>query len=231
MDVLWFRLPRVETDPVGVVGRVSRSNLLIMIDRGDYFQIGFVIRKGSVAVLHDQGIEAFRHRLRDLVPWLGDRAERLHSFDEIKLLTVELSRLPRWYRDGLLCIGDAAHAMSPVGGVGINLAVQDAVATGRILAEPLRQGDMAVRSLRKIQRRRWAPTALTQTFQRFAHRFVVATRIADEEAASQPTTAPLALRLLQRFPALQTVPGYFVAIGLLPEHAPDFARARATAKR
>ena len=139
MDVLWFRLPRVETDPVGVVGRVSRSNLLIMIDRGDYFQIGFVIRKGSVAVLHDQGIEAFRHRLRDLVPWLGDRAERLHSFDEIKLLTVELSRLPRWYRDGLLCIGDAAHAMSPVGGVGINLAVQDAVATGRILAEPLRR--------------------------------------------------------------------------------------------
>ena len=231
MDVLWFRLPRVETDPVGVVGRVSRSNLLIMIDRGDYFQIGFVIRKGSVAVLHDQGIKAFRHRLRDLVPWLGDRAERLHSFDEIKLLTVELSRLPRWYRDGLLCIGDAAHAMSPVGGVGINLAVQDAVATGRILAEPLRQGDMAVRSLRKIQRRRWAPTALTQTFQRFAHRFVVATRIADEEAASQPTTAPLPLRLLQRFPALQTVPGYFVAIGLLPEHAPDFARARATAKR
>ncbi len=232
MDVLWFRLPRVETDPVGVVGRVSRSNLLIMIDRGDYFQIGFVIRKGSVAVLHDQGIEAFRHRLRDLVPWLGDRAERLHSFDEIKLLTVELSRLPRWYRDGLLCIGDAAHAMSPVGGVGINLAVQDAVATGRILAEPLRRrGDMAIRSLRKIQRRRWAPTTLTQTFQRVAHRFVVATRIADEEAASQPTTAPLPLRLMQRFPVLQTVPGYFVAIGLLPEHAPDFARARATAKR
>jgi 2-polyprenyl-6-methoxyphenol hydroxylase-like FAD-dependent oxidoreductase len=232
MDVLWFRLPRVETDPVGVVGRVSRSNLLIMIDRGDYFQIGFVIRKGSVAALHDQGIEAFRHRLRDIVPWLGDRVERLQSFDEIRLLTVELSRLPRWYRDGLLCIGDAAHAMSPVGGVGINLAVQDAVATGRILAEPLRHGDVAIsRRLRKIQRRRWAPTALTQTFQRVAHRFVVATRIADEEAASRPTTAPLPLRLLRRFPVLQTVPGYFVAIGLLPEHAPDFARARATAKR
>ena len=231
MDVLWFRLPRVETDPVGVVGRVSRSNLLIMIDRGDYFQIGFVIRKGSVAALRDQGIEAFRHRLRDIVPWLGDRVERLHSFDEIRLLTVELSRLPRWYRDGLLCIGDAAHAMSPVGGVGINLAVQDAVAAGRILAEPLRRGHVATRSLRKIQRRRWAPTVLTQTFQRVAHRFVVATRIADEEAASRPTTAPLPLRLLQRFPVLQTVPGYFVAIGLLPEHAPDFARARATAKR
>ena len=105
-----------------------------MIDRGDYFQIGFVIRKGSVAALRDQGIEAFRQRLRDIVPWLGDRVERLQSFDEIRLLTVELSRLPRWYRDGLLCIGDAAHAMSPVGGIGINLAVQDAVAAGRILA-------------------------------------------------------------------------------------------------
>src|SRR6185295_9392549 len=117
MDVLWFRLPRLATDPEGVVGRVSRSNLLIMIDRGDYFQIGFVIRKGSIATLHDQGIEAFRFRLRDLLPWLGDRVEDLHSFDEIRLLSVELSRLPRWYRDGLLCIGDAAHAMSPVGGI------------------------------------------------------------------------------------------------------------------
>ena len=231
MDVLWFRLSRVETDPVGVVGRVSRSKLLIMIDRGDYFQIGFVIRKGSVTALRDQGIEAFRHQLRDIVPWLGDRVERLQSFDEIRLLTVELSRLPRWYRDGLLCIGDAAHAMSPVGGIGINLAVQDAVAAARVLAGPLRRGAVATRSLRKIQLRRWAPTVLTQTLQRVAHRFVVATRIADEEAASRPTTAPLPLRLLQRFPVLQTVPGYFVAIGLLPEHAPDFARARATAKR
>jgi 2-polyprenyl-6-methoxyphenol hydroxylase-like FAD-dependent oxidoreductase len=231
MDVLWFRLSRVETDPVGVVGRVSRSKLLIMIDRGDYFQIGFVIRKGSVTALRDQGIEAFRRQLRDIVPWLGDRVERLQSFDEIRLLTVELSRLPRWYRDGLLCIGDAAHAMSPVGGIGINLAVQDAVAAGRILAEPLRQGHVVIRSLRKIQRRRWAPTVLTQTFQRVAHRFVVATRITDEEAASRPTTAPLPLRLLQRFPVLKAVPGYFVAIGLLPEHAPDFARARATVER
>ena len=227
MDVLWFRLPRVATDPAGVVGRISRSNLLIMIDRGDYFQIGFVIRKGSVATLHDQGIEAFRNRLGDIVPWLGDRVESLHSFDEIRLLTVELSRLPRWYRNGLLCIGDAAHAMSPVGGVGINLAVQDAVAAGRILPEQLRRGQVAIKSLRKVQLRRWAPTVLTQTFQRVAHRFVVAARIADDDAAPRPTTAPLPLRLLQRFPLLQGIPGYFVAIGLLPEHAPAFARAGA----
>jgi 2-polyprenyl-6-methoxyphenol hydroxylase-like FAD-dependent oxidoreductase len=227
MDVLWFRLPRVVTDPAGVVGRISRSNLLIMIDRGDYFQIGFVIRKGSVATLHDQGIEAFQARLRDIVPWLEDRVDRIQSFDEIRLLNVVLSRLPRWYREGLLCIGDAAHAMSPVGGVGINLAVQDAVAAGRILAEPLRRGHLTSKSLRKVQRRRWAPTVITQTFQRIAHRFVVATSIADPEAAEQPTTAPIPLRLLHRFPLLQAVPAYFVAIGFRPEHAPDFARARA----
>ena len=227
MDVLWFRLPRVETDPVGVVGRISRSNLLIMIDRGDYFQIGFVIRKGSVVALHEQGIEAFRQRLRDIVPWLGDRGERLHSLDEISLLNVELSRLPRWYRDGLLCIGDAAHAMSPVGGIGINLAVQDAVAAARILAEPLRSGQVAIKSLRKVQGRRWVPTVLTQTFQRVAHRFVVATSISDRDGARRLTTAPLPLRLLQRFPILQAIPGYFVAIGVLPEHAPNFARGRA----
>jgi 2-polyprenyl-6-methoxyphenol hydroxylase-like FAD-dependent oxidoreductase len=218
------------TDPAGVVGRVSRSNLLIMIDRGDYFQIGFVIRKGSVTTLRDQGIEAFRERLRDIVPWLEDRVDRIQSFDEIRLLNVVLSRLPRWYREGLLCIGDAAHAMSPVGGVGINLAVQDAVAAGRILAEPLRRGHLTSKSLRKVQRRRWAPTVITQTFQRVAHRFVVATSIADPEASVRPTTAPVPLRLLQRFPSLQAIPGYFVAIGFRPEHAPDFARARAAVR-
>jgi len=230
MDVLWFRLPRLPGDPEGAVGRASRSNFLIMIDRGDYFQIGLVIKKGSAATLRDQGIEAFRDRLRNVVPWLGDRAELLSSFDDIRLLNVVLSRLPRWYRDGLLCIGDAAHAMSPVGGVGINLAVQDAVATGRILAKPLRSEQVVTTDLRKVQRRRWAPTVLTQAFQRVAHRFVVATAIADEEADRRPTSAPFPLRLLQRFPLLQAIPGYFVGIGLLPEHAPDFARAGATAQ-
>ena len=146
MDVLWFRLPRLATDPEGVVGRISRSNLLIMIDRGDYFQIGMVIRKGSLATLRDHGIEALRQRLRDALPWLGDRVDLLTSFDDIRLLNVVLSRLPRWYRDGLLCIGDAAHAMSPVGGVGINLAVQDAVAAGRLLAPSLRTGRVATRT-------------------------------------------------------------------------------------
>ena len=226
MDVLWFRLPRLATDREGVVGRISRSSLLIMIDRGDYFQIGMVIRKGSLATLRDHGIEALQQRLRDALPWLADRVDLLTSFDDIRLLNVVLSRLPRWYRDGLLCIGDAAHAMSPVGGVGINLAVQDAVAAGRLLAPVLRTGRVATASLRAVQRRRRLPTVLTQAFQRVAHRLVVASRVADDEAAPRPTTAPAPLRLLQRFPLLQAIPGYFLGIGLLPEHAPDFARRR-----
>ena len=231
MDVLWFRLPRLGTDPEGLIGRISRSNLLIMIDRGDYFQMGLVIRKGSIATLRDHGIPALRQRLLDVVPWLGDRVELLQSFDDIRLLNVVLSRLPRWYRDGVLCIGDAAHAMSPVGGVGINLAVQDAVAAGRILAQSLRIGRATTASLRAVQRRRWLPTVLTQTFQRIAHRFVVAKTIAEDEAAPQPTAAPAPIRLMQRFPLLQAIPGYFLGIGLLPERAPDFARRQAPQQR
>jgi 2-polyprenyl-6-methoxyphenol hydroxylase-like FAD-dependent oxidoreductase len=147
------------------------------------------------------------------------------------LLNVVLSRMSKWYRDGLLCIGDAAHAMSPVGGVGINLAVQDAVAAGRILAPSLRTGPVPAASLRAVQRRRWLPTVLTQAFQRLAHRVVVERSIADDEVDPRPATAaPAPLRLIQRFPVLQAIPGYFVGIGLLPEHAPDFARPRASAR-
>jgi 2-polyprenyl-6-methoxyphenol hydroxylase-like FAD-dependent oxidoreductase len=223
MDVLWFRLPRLATDPEGALGRISRSNLLGMLDRGAYFQIALVIKKGSITTLHDEGIDALRRRLRDLVPWLGDRVEVLQSFDDIKLLNVVLGRLRRWCRDGILCIGDAAHAMSPAGGVGINLAVQDAVAAGRILAPPLRRRQVPTAALRSVERRRWLPTVLTQALQRLAHRFVVATSIAEDEAEARPT-APAPLRLMQRFPFLQAIPGYFVGIGLLPEHAPHFAR-------
>jgi 2-polyprenyl-6-methoxyphenol hydroxylase-like FAD-dependent oxidoreductase len=230
MDVLWFRLPRLATDPQGVLGRISRSNLLIMIDRGDYFQIGMVIRKGSLTTLRDHGIEALRQRLRDTVAWLGDRPDLLRSFDDIRLLKVVLSRLPRWYRDGLLCIGDAAHAMSPVGGVGINLAVQDAVAAGRLLAPSLRNGRVPLEILRAVQRRRWLPTVLTQAFQRVAHRLVIATTISEDEAGPGSTSAPAPLRLMQRFPSLQAIPGYLLGVGLLPEHAPDFARGRDSAR-
>jgi 2-polyprenyl-6-methoxyphenol hydroxylase-like FAD-dependent oxidoreductase len=228
MDVLWFRLPRLSIDPEGVVGRISTSNLLIMVDRGNYFQVGMVIKKGSLARLRDHGIEALRERLRIALPWLGERVELLRSFDDIRLLNVVLSRLPRWYREGLLCIGDAAHAMSPVGAVGINLAVQDAVAAGRLLSPSLRTGQVDTATLRAVQRRRWLPTVLTQSFQRMAHRLVVATRV-DEDDARGPTSAPAPLRLMQRFPFLQAIPGYLLGIGPMPEHAPDFARPRASA--
>ena len=223
MDVLWFRLPRLGGDPEGGLGRLSRKLLMILIDRGDYFQVGVVIKKGSYESLRNAGIESFRQRLVDALPWLGGRGEMLSSFDDVRLLNVVLSRLQRWYVDGLLCIGDAAHAMSPVGGVGINLAIQDAVAAARVLVPALRTGSVTTETLRRIQRRRWLPTVITQTFQRIAHRFVVASRV-EVDASTEPSSPPSAMRLLQRFPVLQGIPAAFIAIGALPEHAPEFAR-------
>jgi 2-polyprenyl-6-methoxyphenol hydroxylase-like FAD-dependent oxidoreductase len=223
MDVLWFRLPRLAGDPEGGLGRLSRNLLMILIDRGDYFQVGVVIRKGSYESLRDAGIASFRQRLVSALPWLEGRGDMISSFDDIRLLNVVLSRLERWYVDGLLCIGDAAHAMSPVGGVGINLAIQDAVAAARLLVPALRTGSVSTETLRRIQQRRWLPTVITQTFQRIAHRFVVASRV-DPEASADTTSPPAAVKLLQRFPVLQGIPAAFVAIGALPEHAPTFAR-------
>jgi 2-polyprenyl-6-methoxyphenol hydroxylase-like FAD-dependent oxidoreductase len=224
MDVLWFRLPRRPGDPEGAIGRLSKGTLVILIDRGDYFQAGMLIKKGSYESLRDLGIENLRQRLAQPLPWLGDRIEALSSFDDIRLLNVALSRLERWYGDGVLCIGDAAHAMSPVGGVGINLAIQDAVAAARVLVPALRTGSVTTETLRRIQRRRWFPTVVTQTFQRMAHRFVVAAQIEENDTSPPSTTPPALIRLLQRFPVLQGVPATFVGIGALPEHAPEFAR-------
>jgi 2-polyprenyl-6-methoxyphenol hydroxylase-like FAD-dependent oxidoreductase len=220
MDVMWFRLPRVDGDPVGGTGRVSRSRILVLIDRGDYFQVGLVIRKGRDPELRAEGIEAFRRSLREALPWLGDRVEALTSFEDVQLLRVELARLRRWFAAGMLCIGDAAHAMSPVGGVGINLAVQDAVATARILAPSLlRHGPVPTHVLARVQLRRWLPTALTQLGQRAAHRAVIGPQLAPDARSSGRGIA-----LFRRLPILRRVSAHLVAIGLLPEHAPRFAR-------
>jgi len=174
MDVWWFRLPRHDDDPAGLMGRISTGRMMVMIDRGDYWQCGYLIGKGSDAALRAEGIAQFRRRLTDLVPWVADRVDTLTSFDDVALLDVRLERLRRWYADGLLLIGDAAHAMSPVGGVGINLAVQDAVAAARILAPALQtSGPVPVAVLRKVQLRRWWPTALVQGAQRLAHRQIL----------------------------------------------------------
>ena len=244
MDVWWFRLPRRADDPVGGVGRFSTGHLCVRIDRGDDWQCGYLIRKGGDTALRATGIGELRRRFAGLLPWMADRTGALESWDDVKLLDVRLERLRRWDLDGLLLIGDAAHAMSPVGGVGINLAVADAVATARLLAPALRSGGIVPRSvLRRVQRRRWLPTALVQGAQRIAHRVVLGPTVAaaaDSPAPAPPVglgddglaPAPLAslpfpLRLAQRLPVLQGIPARLVAIGPLPEHAPDWARRAA----
>jgi 2-polyprenyl-6-methoxyphenol hydroxylase-like FAD-dependent oxidoreductase len=247
MDVWWFRLPRRADDPAGGVGRLSSGQFAVMIDRGGYWQCAYLIGKGTDAAMRAAGIESFRARITGLLPWMADRMDALASFDDVKLLDVRLERLRRWDRDGLLLIGDAAHAMSPVGGVGINLAVADAVATARLLAPALRSGGIVPRSLlRRVQRRRWWPTVVIQGGQRIAHRAILGRRAATPDAlpvtggAQVPASGllgpadgsvpapmgdlPLPLRLLRRFPVLQGVPARLIAIGPLPEHAPEWAR-------
>ena len=219
MDVWWFRLPRQPDDPRGLAGTFQAGHGIILIDRGDYFQIAYIIPKGTDAQMRSQGIESLHRVLVGIVPWLADRVGTLSSFDDVKLLDVQLNRLRRWYSDGVLCIGDAAHAMSPVGGVGINLAVADAVAAGRILAGPLRAGRVSTRQLARVQVRRWVPTAILQGAQRMIHRQVVAVAV----AAHGPGRG---VRLAGRSLALRRLAGYMVAIGPLPEHAPGYARRR-----
>jgi 2-polyprenyl-6-methoxyphenol hydroxylase-like FAD-dependent oxidoreductase len=167
IDVLWFRVSRRPDDPGQVLGRFTRGKVMVMLNRGDYWQCGYVIAKGSLEVVKKKGIESFRQDVLGIAPFLGDRVGELHDWNEIKLLTVKVDRLLKWYRAGLLCIGDAAHAMSPIGGVGINLAIQDAVAAANVLSEPLRERRVSEDDLRKIQERRMFPTRVTQAVQVF----------------------------------------------------------------
>ncbi|HEY2203742.1 MAG TPA: FAD-dependent oxidoreductase [Pseudonocardia sp.] len=225
MDVWWFRIPRAASDPIGAVGRFSAGHVAVMLDRGDYWQCAYLIHKGSDARLRGAGLAVLRDEFAGLVPWTRDRLDTLTDWDQVKLLSVSLNRLRRWYGDGVLCIGDAAHAMSPVGGVGINLAVADAVATARLLAGRLRDREIDRKRLRRVQRRRWFPTAIIQGGQRLAHRYVVGRAL--NQAPPEPATGqrlPLPARVLRRFPVLATVPAYLIGFGPLPEHAPQWAR-------
>jgi 2-polyprenyl-6-methoxyphenol hydroxylase-like FAD-dependent oxidoreductase len=214
MDVLWTRLSRRADDFAEAFGRFEAGGILIMIDRGDYWQVAYVIRKGSTDELMKRDIDDFRRTILTMSPWLGERVNEMKSWDDVKLLTVALDRLPQWYRPGLLCIGDAAHAMSPIGGVGINLAIQDAVAAANILTEPLRAGAVTLDHLARVQKRREWPTRVTQAFQRTIQNRVIGRLLA---GTAQPKP-PLYVKLLDWFPALRAIPARFIAIGVRPEH-------------
>jgi 2-polyprenyl-6-methoxyphenol hydroxylase-like FAD-dependent oxidoreductase len=214
MDVLWMRLSRHPNDPQQTGGFINYGHLLVALNRGDYWQCAFVIRKGGYDTVRAHGLEAFRADIVRLAPYLADRVQELKDWDDIKLLTVSVDRLERWWRPGLLCIGDAAHAMSPIGGVGVNLAVQDAVAAANILAVPLRDGRLTTADLAAVQRRRTLPMKVIQGMQ-----IAVQSRIVDPLLDSEkPITAPWFLTLFNRLPFLQRIPARIVGIGVRPEH-------------
>lgn len=214
MDVLWFRLSRQPSDPVDPVGRFDAGRIFIMLNRGEYWQCGFVIAKGSRDQLQARGLAAFRDAVAQLAPFVAGRVGELQDWESIKLLTVQVDRLRQWFRPGLICIGDAAHAMSPVAGVGINLAIQDAVAAANLLAAPLGTGQLTTEDLCLVQRRREWPTHMTQRMQLFIQNRVIK-RVLDNAA---PLSPPLALRLLARFPFLRRIPARLIGMGFRPEH-------------
>ena len=214
MDVLWMRLPRRANDPAATFGHVEAGRMFIMLNRGDYWQCAYVIAKGSFERLKGQGIASLRASLVALSPFLADRIDTLATWDDVKLLTVAVDRLQRWHRPGLLCIGDAAHAMSPIGGVGINLAIQDAVAAANRLAAPLLSGKLSEHDLAAVQRRREWPTRVTQRVQVLIQNRLIRTVL----GAHEPLKPPLALKLLQWFPTLRRIPARLVGIGMRPEH-------------
>lgn len=216
IDVLWFRLSRRNTDPDNAPLNFNFGSGLILINRTDYFQCGFIIAKDSFATIQPAGLPAFHAAIARLTPFLADRVDELTTWDQVKLLSVQLNHLERWHSRGLLCIGDAAHAMSPIGGVGINLAIQDAVAAANLLTKPLasaaRTGYIAESVLAAVQHRRELPTRVTQTFQVFAHSFL-------QRALGTPgqLKAPLALRLLSPYPIFRRTLARFIGLGVRPE--------------
>ena len=213
IDVLWMRISKHEEDPQQGLGFFRHGKLVVLLDRGDYWQCGYVIPKGAFDLIKARGLSRFHDELVGMVGFLRDRVAELDDWSKIRLLTVQINRLRKWYREGLLCIGDAAHAMSPAGGVGINLAIQDAVAAANLLAEKLRQGPVSIADFHKVQRRREWPAALIQRMQAFIHRHVVTGR-----ETSSKSSLPLFPLLLKHFPILRQLPARFIGIGPRPEH-------------
>jgi len=213
IDVLWFRLPRQPDDQKQALGRFGNGKIMVMINRDTYWQCGYIIRKGALDSIKQRGLEPFLQDILSLAPFLDDRVKEISEWDQLKLLTVLVDRLRKWYRPGLICIGDAAHAMSPVGGIGINLAIQDAVAAANILWKPLFDGWVSPSHLQKVQWRRELPTRLTQRAQIF-----VQDNVLNRVLNSPQPVAPWFLKLFKRFPVLRRIPARLIGIGVRPEH-------------
>jgi 2-polyprenyl-6-methoxyphenol hydroxylase-like FAD-dependent oxidoreductase len=214
MDVLWFRLTHKPADKTETMGRFDRGSILVMLDRGDYWQCAYVIAKGSAETLKAAGIEKFRAQIAGLMPFLADRVHELATVDDLKLLTVGVERLDQWWKPGVLCIGDAAHTMSPIGGVGVNIAVQDAVAAANILAAPLKEGRLKDSDLQAVQARRMWPVRATQGIQVFLQNRMIAPTL----AGTRPLRPPFAARLLNAVPYLRRIPARVLGLGVQPEH-------------
>ncbi len=214
MDVLWMRLSHHPGDPKQTFGHVEAGKIFVMLDREEYWQCAYVIPKGSADTVHEKGLAAFRQEIVRLSPFLGNRVEELRDWKDISLLTVSVDRLSQWSRPGLLCIGDAAHAMSPIGGVGINLAIQDAVAAANILAPIFLEGRPSVAELADVQRRRDFPTRATQRMQTFVQNRVLARVLSSDK----PISLPWPLKLLRRWPILRRIPARIIGVGFRPEH-------------
>jgi 2-polyprenyl-6-methoxyphenol hydroxylase-like FAD-dependent oxidoreductase len=215
MDVMWFRLSRRARDPDEVMGRFDIGSLLVLINRGDYWQCAYVIPKGAAEKVRADGIEKVRATVNRLMPPFADRVGELATMDDLKLLTVGVDRLETWWKPGVLCIGDAAHTMSPIGGVGINLAIQDAVAASNILTAPLREGRLRDADLAAVQERRTFPVKATQNMQIFIQNRVIAPSLS---GAGGRIGVPFFVRLMQWFPVLQRLPARFIGMGFRPEH-------------
>jgi 2-polyprenyl-6-methoxyphenol hydroxylase-like FAD-dependent oxidoreductase len=212
IDVLWTRLSKRETDPKQSLGFFRGGKLLVLLDRDDYFQVGFIIPKGSLEEIKQRGFPSFHADIVKIAPFLRDRIAELDDWSKIRLLTVQINRLRRWAREGLLCIGDSAHAMSPAGGVGINLALQDAVATANLLAAKLKAGHVSLADLDQVQERREMPVRLIQRIQVFVHRRI------NGRPSGKDDKLPVIGRLFRWFPFLRRLPARFIGIGPRPEH-------------
>jgi 2-polyprenyl-6-methoxyphenol hydroxylase-like FAD-dependent oxidoreductase len=222
MDVMWMRLSRHPDDPAQTFGHVEPGKMLVLINRDSYWQAAFVIPKGTAEEVRQRGLPAFQREIAQMAQFLGDRVEELKDWNEVSFLTVKVDRLTNWSRPGLLCIGDAAHAMSPIGGVGINLAIQDAVAAANILSPKLRLGTPSPEDLRAVQKRRNFPTVATQWLQIAIQNRIIRRVLRSGKDAARPLGLPWQLKLFQRFPYLRRFPARIVGMGFRPEHVVPF---------